>query len=434
MSGDPRIGSYFVSNYPPFSAWTPEALPALDDVLDAPAPDDVPLGVYVHVPFCRKRCRFCYFKVYTEIPAATIRAYVDDLAVEAAARASRARLAGRRARFVYFGGGTPSFLSQDQLRQLFGAVRTSFAVTDDAEITFECEPGTLREDKLRTLRELGVTRLSIGVESFDPAVLELNGRAHGEAQIAPAFELARAVGFPRVNLDLIAGMVGETEAGWLAGIDRTIALGPDSVTIYQMEVPANTTIAKALRAGEGLGGELVDVATRRRWATEGFARLEAAGYRLTSGYTAVRGDVAQSFVYRDALWHGADLVPLGVSAFGHLGGVHVQNDKDLPGWTERIRAGQLTGQRGYALTAEQRLIRELVLQLKLGRVRAAPFRAKFGVDLRARFAAQWANLAGLAAWEGDEVVLTRDALMRVDELLPMFFLDVHGGQTASEAA
>jgi oxygen-independent coproporphyrinogen-3 oxidase len=427
-----EIGSSFVSNYPPFAAWTADALDAVRGVLQAPPARPAPLGVYVHVPFCRKRCRFCYFKVYTETPSAEIRAYLDALGREAAMAAALPAIRGRTPSFVYFGGGTPSYLSADQLRELFGAIRTALPWSDEAEITFECEPGTLREPKVEALRQHGVTRLSIGVESFDQALLELNGRAHTEANIEPAFRMARAAGFPQINLDLIAGMVGETDTTWAYSLDRTLELGPDSVTIYPLEIPANTTIARAVRAGEDLGGPVAPMAGRRRWVEQAFERLEAAGYTLSSGYTAVRGP--QRFVYRDSLWRGADLVPLGVSAFGHVQGAHLQSDKDLDAYVARVQAGELPLQRGYVLTDEERLIRELVLQLKLGHISVPWFRERYGVDVGQRFAAQWAVLGGLVERSGAEITLTRAGLLQVDSLLAPFFLVEHGGHTMSERA
>src|SRR5262249_44980294 len=147
----------------------------------------------------------------------------------------RKAIAGRALDFVYFGGGTPSFLSTRQLESLVERLTKKTPWTGAEEITFECEPGTLTEAKLRAIRNLGVTRLSLGVENFDSRILELNGRAHRAPEIDRAYALARELGFPQINIDLIAGMLGETDENWRACIDRTLALAPDSVTIYQME-------------------------------------------------------------------------------------------------------------------------------------------------------------------------------------------------------
>ena len=166
-----EIGSYFISNYPPFSQWTSESLPLILDAMAA-APRQVPLGLYLHIPFCRKRCKFCYFKVLTNVNADEIERYVSALSREIELVSQQPAMGGRPIRFVYFGGGTPSFLSVKQLHSLFERLHRSITWDQAEEVTFECEPGTLSEPKVQALRELGVTRLSLGVENFSDAILE----------------------------------------------------------------------------------------------------------------------------------------------------------------------------------------------------------------------------------------------------------------------
>ncbi len=428
---EPDVGSYFVANYPPFSVWTAEAvgehaLPALD----APG-TDVPLGLYLHIPFCRKRCHFCYFRVYTDKNAQQVAEYLDLIGREWELLRARQALAGRTVDFVYFGGGTPSFLSTTQLRTLVARLTEATPWTDAEEITFECEPGTLTEAKLQVIRDLGVTRLSLGVENFSDRLLELNGRAHRSAEIARAYAFARGLGFPQINIDLIAGMLGETEENWQACIARTIELDPDSVTIYQMELPFNTTISADLIHGSHRFEERVaSWDTRRRWVREAFDALVAAGYTIGSAYTAVKDPARTRFVYRDRLWQGADLAALGVASFGHVSGVHMQNVDRWETYAEALSRGELPLGRAYRPTADERLIRELVLQLKKGAIEPGYFARKFGVDVRDRFADAWRALDAdgfLAGASPDRVALTREGLLRVDMLLRRFFKPEHLG-------
>jgi oxygen-independent coproporphyrinogen-3 oxidase len=434
------VGSYFVATYPPFSVWSQEAVdrdarPALASAGD-PA---VPLGLYLHIPFCRKRCHFCYFRVYTDKNASEVTHYLDVLAREWELYAQCRAIAGRPLDFVYFGGGTPSFLSTQQLRTL---VRRLTAVTpwsSAEEITFECEPGTLTDAKLAAIRELGVTRLSLGVENFDDRILELNGRAHRSPEIEQAYRSARALGFPQINIDLIAGMLGETEENWAACVRRTLELEPDSVTIYQMELPFNTTISKDLLKGTKLFAEpVVNWPTKRRWVQEAFEALERAGYHVGSAYTAVKDPARTRFVYRDRLWQGADMVGLGVASFGHINGVHMQNLDTWETYSAGVEAGEVPLRRAYRPTPEERMIRELVLQLKLGRIHPSYFAAKYQVNILERFHQQFASLdaegylatphpARSTGATTDLVELTRDGLLRVDVLLPRFFLAEHAG-------
>ena len=420
-------GNYFVSNYPPFSCWRTDQVGQVDELLGGAAADDVPLGLYVHLPFCRKRCDFCYFRVYTDKDSRSIQRYLDAVVAELAMYADRPRIAGRRPQFVYFGGGTPSYLSVDQLRFLFDGLQELLPWDGAEEITFECEPGTLQQKKVQALRDMGVTRLSIGVENFDPDILARNNRAHRAVEIDRAYGWARDAGFPQINIDLIAGMVGETDDNWRRCVERTMAMAPESVTIYQMEIPYNTTIYQRMQEGDDQPqAPVADWATKRRWVAEAFAALEGDGYSVGSAYTAFKGADVQ-FLYRDGLWHGADMLGLGVASFSHVGGVHFQNSHDFDPFVEAIERGQLPVHRALELSDDERLVREFILQMKLGEVELGYFEQKFGVDLRTRFAAGLNKhaSAGFLKVTEDTVALNRDGLLQIDQLLSDYFRDEH---------
>ena len=424
-----EVGSYFVANYPPFSVWNTdngltEAAPAL-----ARPSANIPLGLYLHIPFCRKRCHFCYFRVYTEKNASEVQDYLDVLGREWELYAKEPALQGRPLNFVYFGGGTPSFLSVRQLEGLVKRLNAVIPWSTAEEITFECEPGTLTESKLAAIRELGVTRLSLGVENFDDGILELNGRAHRSAEIFRAYTYARSIGFPQINIDLIAGMLGETDDNWQRCIAETLKLEPDSITIYQMELPFNTTISSDVMEGRGQFKQSVATwLTKQRWVAEAFEKFERAGYSIGSAYTAVKNPTNTKFVYRDRLWQGADLAGLGVASFGHINGVHMQNIDSWGPYASAVREGKIPLHRAYRPTEDERLIRELVLQLKLGSVRPSYFQQKYDGDVGTRFAKTLDSLIGdgyINTVDGDRISLTRNGLLRVDSLLPKFFLPEH---------
>ncbi len=426
----PEVGSYFVATYPPFSVWSADAVArdAVAALQSAPVPG-TPLGLYLHIPFCRKRCHFCYFRVYTDKNAQEIGQYLDVLTREWEMYAAQPAIAGRPLNFVYFGGGTPSFLSTQQLQGLVKRLTAITPWSDAEEITFECEPGTLTQHKLTAIRKMGVTRLSLGVENFDDRILEINGRAHRSPEIETAYRFARSLDFPQINIDLIAGMLGETEENWQRNVEKTVALQPDSVTIYQMELPYNTTISKDLLQKTGqMSGSLAGWDTKRRWVQEAFDALVAAGYHMGSAYTAVKDPKTGTFVYRDRLWQGADMAGLGVASFGHVNGVHVQNKDTWEAYSESVLRGELPLARAYRPTPEERMRREFILQLKLGRLRPAYFAEKYGADVLATFASQIASLRNegyVADATPERLALTREGLLRVDSLLPRFFLPQH---------
>ncbi len=416
-----EVGSYFIANYPPFSRWTADALPDVRRALESP-PTDVPLGLYLHIPFCRKRCKFCYFRVYTDKNAHEVEQYVAALSREIELVSRLPVMGGRPFRFVYFGGGTPSFLSAKQLTSLVDRLKANINWDHAEEVTFECEPGTLSEPKVHKLKELGVTRLSLGVENFSDAVLEENGRAHLSGEVYKSWQWIQDAGFPETNIDLISGMVGETSENWRENIRRTIDLSPDSVTIYQMELPFNTVYSQDI-LGQRIETPVADWPTKRAWLDYAFDELLANGYSVSSAYTVVKDTSKVNFSYRDNLWRGSDLLATGVASFGHVSGVHYQNLPDWPQYVGSLDRGELPLGRGMTPSRHQLLVRETILQLKTGRLDADYFRQKFGVEILDQWADVWRQYQdeGYVEIDGDEIRLTRAGLLHADGLLPAFF-------------
>lgn len=420
-------GSYFVSNYPPYSFWGPQHVGDVYAALDRAPVAGTPLGVYLHIPFCRKRCHFCYFKVYTDKDSSEIENYLDATVEELKLYSQKPFIGGRKPKFIYFGGGTPSFISTRQLSRLVDGMKALLPWDEAEEVTFECEPGTLTEGKLQVLKQVGVTRLSLGIENFDEKILQDNGRAHGAKEIDRAYAFIQSIGFPQVNIDLIAGMLGETEDNWRECVRKTILLSPDSITVYQMEVPYNTTIFKEMKnAGQDVA-PVADWETKRAWQAYAYREFEKAGYTVTSAYTAVKDPQKSRFLYRSLLWTGADMVGLGVASFSHVGGTNFQNEHDWGPYLAKIAEGKLPIYRALTPTDEERMIRELILQMKLGEVDTTYFQTKFGTDINRRFAAPIGKLAqqGYLTQAGTGLVLNRDGLLQVDRLLHEFFLPEH---------
>ena len=421
-AAESEVGSVFVSNYPPFSFWDTEGLGEVERVLSQQPTRTTDLGLYLHIPFCRKRCKFCYFRVYTDKNFDEIGSYLEALATEVEAYAAQPAIAGRKLRFIYFGGGTPSYISAKQLRVLVGRLRRAIPWDGVEEVTFECEPGTLTRAKLEAIKEIDVTRLSLGIENFDDEILRVNGRAHVSNEIDRCLPWIDDIGFDQLNVDLIAGMVGETWEKWRRSVERTVGLAPDSVTVYQMELPFNTRFTRSVLDGS-LDTPLADWDTKRAWHLYAIEELEKAGYEISSGYTMVRDRASCRFVYRDSLWRGCDLLGTGVASFSHLAGVHFQN---VDGWGEYLATvgeGRPPLGRAFATSADERLTRELILQLKLGQLEGDYFQQKFGVDVFQHYSDAFERLENRGVLErgNGSVRLTRDGLLSVDLLLPEFY-------------
>jgi oxygen-independent coproporphyrinogen-3 oxidase len=427
MSAKTEPGNYFVSNYPPFDQWRTETTPDYLKKLKAPSRIDAPLGLYFHIPFCRKRCNFCYFKVYTDKDNSEINQYIEALVNELKLYAEKPKLQSRSLDFVYFGGGTPSYLSVEQLETLSEQTQQIISWDSAKEISFEAEPGTLNYQKLAAIKKLGTTRLSLGVESFSDHILTANNRSHENKHILSSYEKARELDFAQINIDLIAGLQEETDASWNKSIQKTVELAPDSVTIYQLEIPLNTILYKQIQTSQTQAIPLHSWDTKAEWVKRAFAMLEEAGYTQTSAYTAVKQPDSHQFLYRNALWHGADLLALGVASFGHIAGSLYQNEKEFSHYINTIKAGMLPVHRSYELTHDEAMVRELILQLKLGRVSFEYFKAKFGVDVNALFKVQLEALEQqrFIRIDNQGIVVESTGLLKVDDWLKRFYLPQH---------
>ena len=391
------VGSVFVSNYPPYSFWSEDQVPAALEALGSAPRAGVDLGLYLHIPFCRRRCKFCYFRVFTDKNAEQIERYLEALAHEVEVASQRPAIRDRPLSFVYFGGGTPSYIAVKQLLPLVERLKAAMPWTEAREVAFECEPGTLTESKLEALREIGVTRLSLGIENFDDDILRENGRAHVSTEIYRVKPWLDALDFPQLNVDLIAGMVGETWETWRETVQRCIDFDPDSVTIYQMELPFNTVYSKGVLKGEPEGddGQVPEFAnwqTKREWHAYAIETMRAAGYELTSAYTLVKKDREVSFVYRDSVWSGQDMIGCGVSSFSHISGVHFQNADGWNDYLAGIEQHDVAVRRAFVTDSRERLVRELILNLKTGSVDLSALSAKHGEDASEVFAEPIAEL------------------------------------------
>jgi len=420
------VGNYFVANYPPFGFWKPDAVPALEQALNRQPGTGSKLGLYTHIPFCRKRCHFCYFRVYTDKNSSEIRSYNEAILAELSAYSRLPAIAGRKPTFINFGGGTPTYLSVNQLRDLTDGMKRILPWDQAREIAIEGEPGTLNQVKLQAIREMGFTRLSLGIEHFDDHVLEINGRAHRSREAFATYQQARKVGFPQINIDLIAGMVEDTDEKWSQTVAKALELSPDSLTIYQMEVPYNTTLYKQMKADGALVAPVADWETKRRWVEYAFSEFEKAGYTVATTTTLVKAPDVE-FAYRTGLFDGTDILSCGVSSFGHISGVNYQNQHDFQPYLDAVQSGRLPAHRAYALSAEENYIREFALQLKAGSVATAPFEKKFGRHPAEQFAGPLAILRdrGVLIETGTRIGLTRAGLTQADRLIFEFFLPEH---------
>lgn len=299
-----------------------------------------PLGVYVHVPFCATTCDFCAF--YQTVPKGdAVARYLDGIAAEAAL-VSRGR---RVATTAFWGGGTPGLLRPAELDRL-GLITREVAGGGPAEWTVELAPATVTPDRLAVLRELGVTRISLGVQSFQPDLLEALGRQHTLAQINRAYELIRAQGFASVNLDLMFALPNQTPEQWRADLDEAMRRAPDHLSTYCLTFEEDTALWVKLSQGK----VKLDEQKEAEFYTRTWDFLEGAGYAQYE----VSNFARPGHVCRHNLntWQMHEWVGLGPSAASQYDGWRAGNPPDLALWLEETAAGRRATRDRTALTPE----------------------------------------------------------------------------------
>ncbi len=286
--------------------------------------------LYIHIPFCPKLCPYCSFYVETGTKNKTT-AFLDALLREVDEAKAAHEL---RPQTIYFGGGTPSALTVAHLEYLLGGLRARLDLSELREWTFEVNPATVRADKARVLHEAGVSRISLGVQSWDDALLQTLGRVHDAAQAQQTFEVLRAAGFGNINIDLMFAVPGQTLAQWQATLARTIALGPEHVSSYCLTYEEDTAYFRQLQLGsfrqdDDRDADLFEM-TIDTLTAAGFDHYEISN-------SARRGhESAHNFAY----WRGADYLGFGPSAFSTVGLRRWQALPDTAEYTRRIHAGE----------------------------------------------------------------------------------------------
>ncbi|MDX3095685.1 radical SAM family heme chaperone HemW [Streptomyces sp. ME01-24h] len=327
-----------------------------------------PLGFYLHVPYCATRCGYCDFNTYT---AAELRGtggvlasrenYADTLVDEI--RLARKVLGDdpRQVETVFVGGGTPTLLPAADLTRMLGAIREEFGLAEGAEVTTEANPESVDPAYLEELRAGGYTRISFGMQSARPHVLQVLDRRHTPGRPEQCVAEARAAGFEHVNLDLIYGTPGESDDDWRASLDAAIGAGPDHVSAYALIVEEGTQLARRIRRGEVPMTDDDVHADRYLIAEE---RLAAAGYGWYEVSNWATSQAARCR-HNELYWTGADWWGAGPGAHSHVGGVRWWNVKHPAAYAAALAGGRSPGAGREVLAAEDRRVERILLELRL---------------------------------------------------------------------
>ncbi len=324
--------------------------------------------LYLHIPFCHRICPYCSF--YKHTPGGTpIGEFVEALGTEAIGRRGLQPLGTGLASAkgvtnpfsIYLGGGTPSMLSPKHLTALFTSIRNTFDLSETSEITLEANPATFDLAKAELFRSLGVTRVSLGIQSFSPHVLETLGREHSPEEASESVAILRAAGIPSVNIDLMFSIPGQSLADWESTLRHAVSLKPEHISAYNLTYEEDTTFFESLKNGTYAENEDKD-ADHYHLAEE---ILTAAGFDHyeTSNY-AQPGHHSQ---HNQGYWEGADYLGLGPSAVSTIGGVREKNVPDTAAYIRQVRSIGNAIHETEALTSAQRRIELIALGLRTTR-------------------------------------------------------------------
>jgi oxygen-independent coproporphyrinogen-3 oxidase len=374
-------------------------------------------GVYIHIPFCRARCSYCDFATGAYDGALAER-YVRAVAAEIENFRAEAQTS-IEVDTIYFGGGTPSLLSPAQVERILKAVRARFQVMAGAEVTMEMNPGTLTPETLREFRSHGVNRASFGAQTFDDSELRRLGRTHTAEDVRRTIRYLREAGFTNTSFDLIAGLPAQTLAAWSKNLDEALALHPEHLSFYLLEVHEGTPLAAQIKRGQqpapddDLAAEMYRLMLDRA-AAAGYVHYEISNL-CQPGYESR---------HNSKYWTGTPVYGFGCSAHSY-DGQHARwsNERDAARYTELIES------KGNAVVETTELDEQgvrseaIFLGLRLMRgIDLREHRARFGTDLREDYAADLERLhdAGLIELDEELLKLTRDGVLLSNEVFTVF--------------
>lgn len=311
------------------------------------------IGLYIHIPFCHARCGYCDFVTFTG-QESRIKAYVEQLSGEFSLQA-RQPWGGRPLSTIFFGGGTPSVLEPIQVRKILEAAGSEWKIRDDAEITLEANPESITEDKARGWREAGINRLSIGLQSFDDAILKAMDRLHTAEEFRDAYRAARAVGFDNVSVDLIYGFPEQSMESWQSTLEEAAALEPEHLSLYALTVEEHTPLyVRGAWVNNDQQADMYEV-SRRILRDHGYEQYEI------SNFARPERACRHNLLY----WRQDDYIGAGVGAVGCVGGLRWQNAKSLNGYARFLFQGELPWVSSEPLDPATRKFERLMLGLRL---------------------------------------------------------------------
>jgi oxygen-independent coproporphyrinogen-3 oxidase len=313
-----------------------------------------PTALYIHIPFCASKCFYCDFNTYS-FHKEQADAYLNTLWVEMSMYAPM----GASLQTIFIGGGTPSILSPDSLRKMFTNLQENFQIEAGAEVTVECNPGTIDAEKLAIMRDSDVNRLSFGVQAMDDDILQQIGRIHSVNDVLNSYQMARKHNFNNINLDLIFALPEQTLDQWQYSLDKVINLSPDHISVYNLTLEEGTKFYDWWNAGKLVLPDNEIEADMYRLSID---RLTQAGYLHyeISNFAKLGCDVKHNLIY----WNNEPYIGLGAGASGYIDGCRYTNVRGIPEYIEQVDQGKKPIMYQERLVGIQEMAETIILGLQ----------------------------------------------------------------------
>lgn len=373
-------------------------------------------GIYIHIPFCRRRCSYCDFATHAfdvDLSARYVRAFASEI------EGFDAPLARRDVDTIYFGGGTPSLLLPEQVSFILNAVKKCFHVAENAEVTLEIDPGTASPDVLREFRRMGINRASFGAQTFDDNELRRLGRAHTAAEVRRTMTDLRDAGFDNVSLDLIAGLPSQTLSAWQRNIHQALALRPEHLSLYLLEIHEGTPLHAQIKRGAAAQPDDDAAAEMYRLMVEESLRAGYEHYEISN--FCLPGHAAR---HNTKYWTGAPVYGFGCSAHSYDGtSRRWSNERSTTRYIELIESKRSIVAEVIELAGEEQRAEAIFLGLRLQQgIDLCEHQTRYGVDVREQYRDELARLAdaGLIELKNDTMKLTSHGALLSNEVFAIF--------------
>lgn len=406
----------FINQYPPLNFLSKQEVDAIWEKEN--------FHLYVHLPYCVKKCGFCYYKSISLGNNSVPNEYMLALEKEIKMYASMPEVRSKKIRSIYFGGGTPTVLSCEQLEHLLQVIHSSFNFDPEYEFCCEARPGneTSRE-KLEILKKYGLKRLSLGCQSLDDEVLIENGRNHKSESFYNTFKLARELGIKSINVDLMSGLINQSMESWLDTIDKIIGLKPENVAIYKLEVYLNNDLYKRYREGNI---KLISDEEEAEYAKIGYKKLMDAGYIMADNFSFV-SSTEFHHVHRRATWNGEDMLGIGASAHSCFNDFLFQNETRIDNYIDKMNNGESAIIRAHKISAKEEMIQRVIFGLKSIKYNRNDFSEQFGIDVMDIFGEQLRMFEkdGFITINDEKIELTLKGAVFADDIVRELYMPEH---------